>query len=183
MADRVVARRYAEAFVNTLGESHRSDSGLEELKVIARIYADSKEFQRFLGSPEIAPEDKERLMNRLWSDDVAPQTRELLKLLIRRDRVEETPLIAEEALLVAESRQGVLRGQVTTARPISLAETEVLAKAVGSLIGKNLILDRLVDPALLGGVRIAVGTTLLDGSVQLQLTDIAQQLKSTKDSP
>ncbi|MBI3317962.1 MAG: F0F1 ATP synthase subunit delta, partial [Candidatus Omnitrophica bacterium] len=90
--DRAAARRYAEAFVNTLTSSHRLEAGVEELKVIAKAYAESKDLQRFLGSPEISPEDKQQLLDRLWSEDVSPETRELLKLLIRWDRIEETPL-------------------------------------------------------------------------------------------
>ena len=180
MIDRAVARRYAEAFVNTLQNSKRLEAGLAELKGIAKVYAESYDLQKFLGSPEIAPEEKERLLNRIWSDAVGPEMLALLKLLLEWDRMDHLPAIAEEALVVAEQRQGILRGQVITARPISAAETDVMAKAVGQLLGKKVILERAVDPKILGGARVTVGTTLLDNSVQTLLEEVRNQLKAVK---
>ena len=166
-----------------------------ELQGVAKTYAGSDDLQKFLGSPEIAAEEKERLLNRIWSDDseitsgaatssgshaVGPEIMALLKLLLEWDRVDHLPAIAEEAVVVAEQRQGIVRGQVITARPISSAETELVAKAVGSLIGKKVVLERAVDPEILGGVRVTVGTTLLDSSVQTLLEDVRNQLKAVK---
>ncbi len=189
MADQAVARRYAEAFVNALqaagrpeeGLAARLEGGLEELGAVAKVYAGSKDLQRFLGSPEIAPEDKRRVLARVWSEAIGEQTTGMLDLLIRWDRMEHLPAIFEEAKGVAEERQGVLRGQVITARPISSAEAEGLAKAVGrALKGKRVILERRVDPALLGGVQVTVGSTLLDASVRSFLAEVREQLKSAK---
>lgn len=180
MIDRAVAHRYAEAFVNVLQNSKRLENGLSELKGIAQAYAESNDLQKFLGSPEIAPEDKERVLGRVWGDAAEPEAMALLKLVLGWDRVDHLPAIAEEAVSVAEQRQGLLRGRVITARAISSAETEVLAKVVGQLIGKKVVLERAVDPKILGGVRVSVGTTLLDSSVQTLLEDVRNQLKAVK---
>ena len=177
MNDAALARRYAEAFVNTLQDL---PGGLEELKAVARVYAESKELQRFLGSPEIGPEQKEKLLNRLWSDMASTQVLALLHLLLKWDRMEQLPALAGEAARVVEERQGVLRGTAVTAHPISSAETEGIARAVGRVLGKRVILERQVDPAVLGGVRVVVGTTLLDGSVRAHLDRIGEQLKTAK---
>ena len=180
MIDRGVARRYAEAFVNTLENSKRLAPGLAELQGVAKTYVGSYDLQKFLGSPEIAEEEKERLLAKIWSDAVGPETMALLKLLLEWDRVDHLPAIAEEVVVVAEQRQGIVRGQVITARPISSAETQLVAKAVGSLIRKKVVLERAVDPKILGGVRVTVGTTLLDSSVQTLLEDVRNQLKAVK---
>lgn len=180
MADRTVARRYSEAFVNTLEASDRLEEGLAELKAVTQTYAESKPLQRFIGSPEIGPEDKERLLNRLWAEAAGKETMAFLRLLLKRDRVEQLPAIVEEAVSVIETRQGILRGRVTTAHPISAAEMDQLAKGVGKALGKRVVLERSVDPKILGGVRVAVGTTLLDGSVQAMLEGVRRQLKEVK---
>lgn len=180
MADRAVARRYAEAFVAALERAERLEPGLEELRVIARTYAQSKQLQRFLGSPEISPEEKEGLLDRLWSGAVGKETMALLRLLLRWDRVDHLPELLEEAQKAAEERRGILRGVVTTAHPISSAETERVAQAVGQKMGRRVLLERRVDPKVLGGARVEVGTTLLDGSVQFQLRQVREQLLSVK---
>ncbi|MDO8730155.1 MAG: ATP synthase F1 subunit delta [Candidatus Omnitrophota bacterium] len=180
MVDRTVARRYAEAFVNALEGSNRLAVGLEELDQVAGMYGQSKELQRFLGSPEIGPEDKERVLDRALAAGAAPEMMGLLRLLLKKDRVENLPVVNEAAKAVSEARQGVVRGQVATAHAISSAETERLAQAVGKAIGKRVILDRQVDPSLIGGVRVTVGGTLLDGSVRAQLENVRKQLKAAK---
>lgn len=180
MADRVVARRYAEAFVLSAEKSQRLEQGLADLKGIAETYRQSKPLRRFLGSPEIAPEEKEQLTRKLWADTAQEETMALVRLLLIRDRVEELPFLAEEAMAVAEERQGILRGDVTTAHPISSVETERLGAAVGKVLGKKVLLERKVDPGILGGVRIRVGSTLLDHSVRTLLGEVREQLKSAK---
>lgn len=180
MADRAVARRYAEAFVRTAEGARRLEQGLADLKGIAEIYRQSQPLRRFLGSPEIAPEEKERITERLWADTAQGETMALVRLLLRKDRVEELPLLAEEAAAVAEERQGILRGQVTTAHAISSAETDRLAQAVGRALGKRVLLERKVDAGLLGGVRVRVGSTLLDHSVRTLLGEVRQQLVNAK---
>ena len=180
MADRAVARRYAEAFVNALEGSGRLETGLEELSQIAGMYAQSKDLRRFLGSPEIGPEEKDRALDKALADAASPETMGLLRLLLKKDRVEQLPAVGEEAKAVSERRQGVVRGQVATAHPISSAETEELAQAVGKAMGKRVILERRVDPSLIGGARVAVGGALLDGSVRAQLEKVREQLKAAK---
>ena len=178
-ADFQVARRYAEAFVNTLEASNRLDAGLEELKSVSAIYSSSKQFQRFLGSPEIANEDKIRLLGQVCAD-IGTETRALLDLLLRWDRVDQLPAVYSQAVKVAELRRGIYRGTVTTAHPVSSAEVERLNQAVGKALGKKVILERQVNPSLLGGAQIAIGTNLLDGSVSSRLKELSRQLKGIK---
>ena len=180
MVDRAVARRYAEAYVNTLEVERRLETGLEELGAVAGVYAGSKDLQRFLGSPEIGLEEKEQLLNRLWSAAVGKEMMALLHLLLKRDRVEHLPAILEQARSAAEERQGILRGYAITAHPISSAETELLAQAIGKALKKKVMLERQVDPSLIGGIRVTVGSKLLDGSVRTHLDEIREQLKAAK---
>ena len=180
VADRTLARRYAEAFVNRLEISRERERGLEELRGVAQVYSGSKELRRFMGSPEIGLEEKQQLLGKVLSEGASDETMGLLKLLLKRDRMEELPGVADEAASISEARQGILRGQVTTAHPISSAETDRLAQAVGKAVRKRVILERQVDPALIGGVRVAVGSVMLDGSVRAQLKRVKEQLKAAK---
>ena len=180
MADRAVARRYAEAFVGVLEGSNRVEPGLEDLRFVVKTYSDSKDLQRFLGSPEIGDEDKGRLLTRLWSGLSGPEVNGLLQLLLKWDRIDHLPVIREEAVSVAEHRRGLLRGSVITAHPISSVEAGALVGAVENLLGKRVVLERRVDSQLIGGGRITVGTLLLDGSIQTFLHKIRQQLLESK---
>lgn len=180
MVERAAARRYAEAFVSAAENAGKLQDGLEEIKAIAQIYSTSKPLQRFLGSPQISPEDKERVIHRLWGEAASRPTLGLLNLLLDWDRVDHLPVLAEEAKSVAEARQGILRGRVVTAHPISSAEMEAVARGLGRLLHGQVFLERSVDPAILGGIRVTVGTTLLDASVRTMLEEVRTQLKQVK---
>ena len=175
-----MARRYAEAFVNSAQRAGSLSTHLEDIKAVAQGYAASKQLQKFLGSPEIAPEEKRRLLNKVWSESVGQPVMSLLLLLQSWDRIDHLPEIAEEAQATAEKRQGIVRGKVITAHPISSAETDAVAQRVGRLLKKQVILERAVEPSLLGGARVIVGSTTLDGSVQAALETLRQRLKAVK---
>ncbi len=179
MADRAAARRYAEAYVRSL-ESASLEGGLKQLAAVAKTYTGSRELQRFLGSPEIATEEKERLLTRLFGDWVGPQGMGFLILLLKRDRMDHLPVIEEEARQVAEEAQGILRGRVLTARPISSSETQALARAASQLLGKKVLLKQELDPQLIGGIRLVMGSTVLDGSLATLLAQIRRQLLEAK---
>ncbi|MBI3332921.1 MAG: ATP synthase F1 subunit delta [Candidatus Omnitrophica bacterium] len=180
MIDREAARRYAEAFVNALEASSKVAPGLEGLKLASETYRSSRNFQRFLGSPEIAQEEKEKLLARLLEEPLGPEGMGLVRMLLKRDRIDHLSVIEEEAAASAQRRQGVVKGFVATAHPISSAQVQAIAAAVGRRLKKRVLLERQVDPKLLGGVRVTVGTTLIDGSVRTSLKEVRQQLIEAK---
>jgi F-type H+-transporting ATPase subunit delta len=182
LLDRSVARRYAEAFVISLESAGRVDEGLEEIRVVAATYQANRELQHFLGSPEIGNEEKQKLLKKIFGDKTGVQTMGLLELLLKRERVEYLPEVAEDASSVAELRRGVLRGYVTTARPISAAEADKVAASVGGLLKKKVLLERTVDASIIGGLRVVVGTDLLDSSVKTLLENARRHLLSVKVS-
>lgn len=183
MADAAVANRYAEAFVNALEASGKPAgiaAGLEELKGVAQAYDSLKQMRAFLGSPEISREQKEGLLARIGSSRLGLEGRGLLNLLLRWERIDHLPAIAAQAARIARERQGLLYGEVVTARPICAAKAQAIEKAVGRRLGKRVVLERRLEPRLLGGVRVLVGTTLIDQSVQRLLEEIRFELKQVK---
>lgn len=188
MMDRAAARRYAEAFVGVLEKSRRPEAGgsaaltagIEELKFVAGTYAAARDLQRFLSSPEIGEEEKRSLLSRIFSSSVGLETMSLIDLVLKWDRVDHLPAVSEEAVKVSEERRGLLRGTVTTAHPISSVEVAALGTALGERLGKRVVLERRVDPQMIGGARISAGSLLLDGSIRASLQRIRRQLMEAK---
>jgi len=180
VVDLAVARRYAEALVNALERSRRVQEGLEELKFVASTYRANKDLENFLGSPEIAPGEKQALLHRLFADASGPEVMGLLDLLLKKERIDHLPAVSTQAVSVAEARQGILRGKIFTAHPISAAETEAVASAVGKKLGKKILLERQVDKEVMGGARVIVGTAVLDRSVATLLQEVRNQLIHAK---
>jgi F-type H+-transporting ATPase subunit delta len=98
----------------------------------------------------------------------------VLRTLIRRDRLK----LLEQIIVSAEQqfleRQGIIVVQVTTARPLEADEETRLVKTLEEFTGKKVQIDNLIDSNLIGGAITKIGTTLYDGSVDTQL----EQLKT-----
>ncbi len=180
MVDRALARRWAEAFVNGLEAARKVQPGLDGLRWMTEVYQTHPDLRRFLGSPEIGEEEKFSLLSRLFGELAGPEGMALLNLLLRWDRLELLPAIWEEAVAVHEARRGLVRGRIATAHPISSSQVDGVAKALGGRLGKKVVLERSVDPQLMGGVKITVGTHLLEASVASRLNDFRRQLLSAK---
>ncbi|MBI1952853.1 MAG: ATP synthase F1 subunit delta [Candidatus Omnitrophica bacterium] len=180
MADRALARRWAEAFVNALEASRKVQAGLDGLRWMAEVYQAHSDLRRFLGSPAIGQEEKFSLLARLFGEPAGAEGMALLNLLLRWDRLELLPAIGEEAVALHEERQGLLRGRITTAHPLSSSQVELAAKALGGRLGKRVVLERSVDPGLLGGLRVVLGSTQMDGSLAAVLQEVREQLLAAK---
>jgi len=182
VTDPAAAQRYAEAFVNLLEKQGRLAEGLQGLGRVADVAAASADLRRFLGSPRIPGDRKLALLKKVFAASISPEIEGLLDLLIRWGRIDQLEEVARQAVEIAEAHRGVTRGTVTTAHPISSRETEAVAQAVGRRLGRQVVLERAVDPALLGGVQVAVGTVLFDGSLRRRLEDVSKELKQAKVS-
>ncbi|MEK7413617.1 MAG: ATP synthase F1 subunit delta [Planctomycetota bacterium] len=100
---------------------------------------------------------------------------DLFQLLIDRNRLMDVPAILREVVRQAEAADGVVQVRVTAAKPVPAQATARLAAVTGG----HAQIDVAVDPALIGGVAIRVGDTLVDASVRRQLREMRQAMLNT----
>jgi F-type H+-transporting ATPase subunit delta len=100
----------------------------------------------------------------------------VLVLLANSGKLDLIPDLAaafRERLL---AHQNIVRAEVTSAAPLSAAQTDALAASLSKVTGKKVELSVSVDPELLGGVVAKIGSTVYDGSVRTQLAHMRQEL-------
>ncbi|MCU1480155.1 MAG: synthase subunit delta [Subtercola sp.] len=170
-------------------------SGIEEvaLRVIATsapaglsIEAELFEFGEIVSSDsalELAvsssfgpPESKIALINALLQGKASDQTVVIVRHLVlqpRGRRIEE--LLNTAASVVADSN-GQSIATVTSAAPLAATQVERLRTALGRNYGRELTINQVVDPSVLGGLRVQIGADVIDGSVESRLNDLRQKL-------
>lgn len=174
-----VNRRYARALVDAAAKLGPTgvDQVAEEITRFASAVATSQDLTTILTNPVFTSVDREKALGAVL-DKMQPSelVRRFFLLLSERDRMQELAAIAESVRRLADEGAGRLRAVIETASPLSPDAAESLRRALEKRTGKTIALDVTVNPALLGGVRAQIGSTVLDGTIRAQLDQLRDRL-------
>jgi F-type H+-transporting ATPase subunit delta len=173
-----VGERYAQALYD-LAEQGGAVSQVEaDLAGLEGLRADTPDFRRLLASPAFGHEDKARgLLAIAEAAGVQPLTRKFLGLLGANSRASALPAVASAFRRIAAARRGVVAAEVTTALPLTDAQAAGVAAALRQSLGKDPEIVTRVDPAILGGLKVKVGSRLFDASLKTRLDQMRFALK------
>jgi len=173
-----IARRYAKALFGLAVDADRVEAWATALLSLQQVIDGSSDLQDVLSNPVYSKEQRRAIVEKLaaaLSLEAAP--RDLLFLLGDRNRLSYLPAIVTTFRDLADAHLGRLRAKVTSAVKLEDGQAQSIADKLSQATKMKVLLDRSVDPAILGGVVAQVGSLVYDGSVRTQLEDLRQQLK------
>jgi len=173
----VVARRYAEAFLNALGEP-RLDAGFAGLKAFMQAGSQEPQLLAVLRQPSIQLERKLALIDSLIPAAEAPLVGEFLKTLLKRHRFDLFPIIAEEAENLYNQRRRITRVHVRSAVALRDEERKRLSTTLAKRVQGQVILHETIEPHLMGGIVLRFEGRVLDASIQTTLKNLKERLNS-----
>jgi len=174
---RSTARRYAEAALSLAERDGSLGDWVRALETASTRLTDAQ-VMRVLADPAIAFDDRRRVAEAMLGDAITGGPRNLVLLLVQRGRIELLPRVAAELRRLWEQRQGIVRAVVTSAAPLSEAETDAVRAKLAAMTGDQVEVELQVDPALLGGLLVRMGDRLIDGSVRGRLERLRARLTS-----
>ncbi|MGC2062904.1 MAG: ATP synthase F1 subunit delta [Thermodesulfovibrionales bacterium] len=170
------AKKYAKIFVNTIGLDQMPQA-LAELGVVGQLMGGSAEFNGLLLNPAFSAADREKALKA-----VAARVGLSDKVLQFVMHMTQTGVIAALADVVRGATQIYLeknkRAQATVLSPVELspAHLDRLKASLKKLIDRDVDLETVLDPSLLGGVLVKVGSTMYDSSIKGQLRLLKDEL-------
>jgi F-type H+-transporting ATPase subunit delta len=175
-----VASTYARAFADVVFRAHldanRAVAGLRE---IARLLAESADLRRVWENPAVPADQKRRLLDAIVQrEGIDKPVRNLVAVLIDHRRVQFLQRIIEQLEKELDARMGFAEAQISSARVLSEAEKRALEVEIEKTTGKKVRARYALDPSLLGGAMVRVGSTIYDGSVKGQLEKIREAMSS-----
>ena len=172
-----IGRRYAKALLQIGIATKSFDAMGRELDRAAETFAKSQELRDALENP-VFPADKRRLVVEEIARRLAlsSNVRNLLLLLLDKGRISALPDIARAHRQLVDEEAGRARATITSATPLDPALEARLKGALEKQTGKTVILEKKIDPTLIGGVIAQVGDLVLDGSIKTQLQQIRDDL-------
>lgn len=173
-----VGGRYAQALFDLASEQDEVAAVEADLKSLKAALADSRDLRVLVGSPAFSSEAKAKGLGAIADKaKFAATTRKFLGLLAANGRASAlASAIAGYEALSAKAR-GAVSAQVTTALPLSAAQSKGVAAALRQALGKDPEIETRVDPAILGGIKVQVGSRLFDASLKSKLDSLKFALK------
>ena len=176
MAERItIARPYADAAFETARDANELPAWAGMLKLAEDIATDPR-MAEALASPKLDAAAKASLFLSIAAERFSAPMRNFVRILVEADRVSVLPEIRALFDARKDEAEGVAKATVETAMPLSDAELAGIAGALAKRFGKRIEPTVVVNPSLIGGARIAVGDTVIDGSVRGKLSALAQAL-------
>jgi F-type H+-transporting ATPase subunit delta len=173
-----VGVRYARALFDLAVETGALDAVDADLKALKSMIGASLDLRLLLVSPATSGEDKAKGLEAIAArTELCATTRKFLGLLAANRRASALAAIIEAFARLAEGRRGVVSAQVVTAVAMSAAQSADLADALRVALGKDPQIETRVDPAILGGFKVRVGSRLYDASLKSKLDSLKFALK------
>jgi F-type H+-transporting ATPase subunit delta len=178
MIGSAMARRYARALLDIGQEERQVRRVLSEVERFARLLAESPDLREVLEATHINRRDKQAVLEATVSPaGFLPVTMNFLRLLVDKRRMNILPQILPELRRMVEELEGIERVEVTVPETLSETQRDFLRTLLERQTGKRIELEEKLDPAVLGGMVVKVGSTVYDGSVRTQLSQIRENLQ------
>lgn len=170
------AKRYAQAAFELARDKNELDVWGPAIQALGEA-SDSDEALAFLGDRRF-PRDAKVSFLMQAAGNLPPLVGNLIKLLAQKDRLSLLPQIAEAYQGLLDEHNGIAHARVLTAIAMSDDEQDALAAKLSELTGKQILLETLEEPEILGGLVARIGDRLIDGSAKTKLVALKRKLAS-----
>jgi len=176
MIEGSLARRYTRALFQLACDGGQEDAvGVE----VEQFYADYSKsaLQQVLTNPAFAVDTRKQILTQVaQSQKLSSLTVRFLSLLLERDRLGHLTGIVNCYRRLLNEARGRVDAKVISAAALEPSLVERVRGQLRSISGKEVILQQVVDPELLGGLQVELSGKIYDGSVRTQLENMKQRI-------
>jgi F-type H+-transporting ATPase subunit delta len=142
--------------------------------------ASSDLLQELLSNPTIPTDEKQRAVNDLIvRSKVRQTTANLLRLLLKNQRLGELAEINARFGEILDERAGLVSAEVVSARPVPESMKKTIQEDLRKITGRKVKIEFTIDENLIGGTITKIGSTVYDGSIKNQLFELEKRLISS----
>ena len=173
-----MSARYAQALFDLANDNGQIPDVDADLKSLKAMIADSADLRTLLASPAFDSDSKGKGLTAVAeAAGFSALTRKFLAFLAAQRRANALRGVIASYEALSATHRGVVSAQVTSAVPLSAAQTKGIAAALRQSLGKDPEIETRVDPAILGGLKVRVGSRLYDASLKSKLDSLKFALK------
>jgi F-type H+-transporting ATPase subunit delta len=176
MRSTTIARNYAEALLALAQKAKEVEGWGQMIADVADAMSRDDRLRRFLEAPQISADEKNTVLGKAFADRFPRLFVRFLQQLVKNRRQMLIPEIAIEYGNLLDETLGRLHAQVTVSRETSEADRTAIGDLLTKALGKQVVPHVVVNPAILGGVVVRIGDTVMDGSARRRLLALRQRM-------
>ncbi len=170
--------RYAVALFDLARDGKKLDAVSASLATLKAAIAESADLRAFVTSPAIGRDVAVQTVAALGKTlKIDPLTANFLGVLAQNRRLSQLPAAIRAFDTLLSNHKGEARAEITSAHPLDDKQVASLRQALRSRVGREVSVDLKVDPAILGGLVVKVGSQMIDSSIRTRLNTLAQAMK------
>ncbi|MDI9847878.1 F0F1 ATP synthase subunit delta [Rhodoblastus sp. 17X3] len=174
-----VAERYALALFSLAQEQNVADAVADALRNFGDMIAQSADLKRLVASPVFSAEEQLKAVTALLNQyGFGGVTANFIKLVASKRRLFVLPDMIRAFLALNDKAKGVTRADVTVAAPLSSDHSAALEEALRQVSGgKTVKVNVNVDPSIIGGIVVKLGSRMVDASLKTKLNSLRTRMK------
>ena len=174
-----VAGRYASALFDLAHEQNAVAAVEADIVKIEAMMAESADLRTLVASPVTSSTDQANALAAvLAKSGIAGTTSSFVALVAKNRRLFVLPEMMKNFRSIAAKSRGEVTAQVTSAHALNETQVEALKETLRASAGRNVTLATKVDPSLIGGLIVQIGSRMIDSSIKTKLANLSIALKA-----
>jgi F-type H+-transporting ATPase subunit delta len=170
--------RYALALFELANEQKKLDAVGRDLAAVRQALAESDTFRALTTSPLVGRDEAVRAVTAAaGAMQLETITANFLGVLAKNRRLAQLPGVIRAFNILSARHRGELTAEVTSAHALDDGQVDALKQTLRTRMGRDIAVDLHVDPAILGGLVVKIGSQRIDGSIRTKLNTLAQAMK------
>jgi len=173
-----LATRYAAALFELAESRKQLDAVAADLNALAQMIADSADLTRLINSPVLSrAEQGKGVAAVLKAAGFGELTEKFIGLVAQNRRLFAVPAMIKAYRKMLADKRGEMTAEVTAARSLTAAQQAAVSDAIKRVVGGTVAIDVKVDPSLLGGLIVRIGSRMIDNSLKTKLQKLQFSMK------
>ena len=170
--------RYAQSLFELASEAKAIEKVEESLRAFQALIAESDDLKRFVESPVLSSDEQSVAIDAILAKAKAhPLVANFLKVVARNRRLFAVPAMTQAFFAIAAEARGETTADVVSAHDLNATQTKQLQAALKEVAGKDVAINLTVDPTILGGLVVKMGSRQIDTSLKTKLSTLKLALK------
>ena len=172
-----VAEPYAEALLDLAKSNDSLKETTNDMNIVSQFLANSSDLKKFLGNPLITKDAKKNVVKDILGEQIGSGTLKFLLVLVDKGRIQFLESIAQKYLELSYKQESIEIAKITSSIQLSAEQQKQIAEKLKVITGaKQIKLALKIDPKLIGGFTIEIGSKMIDTSILGQLKQISNLL-------
>ena len=171
------SERYSRALYEVAKEAKELERVETDIKTFQNIIKESSELTNFFHNPTLSIENQNNVINLLSEKlNISKNLKNFLFVLIEKRRIFFIEKILDSFLKLCMSKRGELKASLISSKDLSENELESISRDISSSMGSTIRLDYKIDKELIGGLKLQLGSFMIDTSIKNKLKKIEQRM-------